>query len=239
MFERDVDCPTAVASDDDEGVEAAIRWCAEQLEDGDTLTVWTRVKSDLENNRQLERLVNRDPVVVHLTGRGAGSVRGKGPVLMAWADMDDIGKLMKHGGRHIRALCVIPLSQGAIRPWVSAVQPTMLGDGSEWKNATPEPAPLVVEAMKGISSMVNHSNPISAGIDKDIVVGALLALHDAGIPMDGNAIQGWALANGWTGKNPTMLAGYVRDINAGKRPRFRPRLRPDYIDTLRRAAVSE
>jgi hypothetical protein len=30
-----------------------------------------------------------------------------------------------------------------------------------------------------------------------MAVSTLLALHDAGIRMDGEAMQGWALANGW------------------------------------------
>ena len=62
----------------------------------------------------------------------------------------------------------------------------------------------------------------------------LLALHSTGIRMDGAAMQGWALANGWSGENPERLAGFVKDITAGKRPRCRPVLREDYVDHLRR-----
>jgi hypothetical protein len=39
-----------------------------------------------------------------------------------------------------------------------------------------------------------------------------------------------ALAHGWSGKNPERLAQYVRDVNAGKRPRTRSVTRVDYID---------
>lgn len=70
-----------------------------------------------------------------------------------------------------------------------------------------------------------------------MVVSNLLALHDAGIRMDGEAVQGWALANGWSGKNPVRLAKYVEDINAGKRPRCSRVLRADYVDDLRRRAA--
>jgi hypothetical protein len=73
-----------------------------------------------------------------------------------------------------------------------------------------------------------------------MVVSSLLALHDAGIRMDGEAMQGWALAHGWSGKNPERLAKYVDDINVGKRPRCRSVLREDYIDRLRgRTAAGE
>ncbi|MEU8056026.1 hypothetical protein [Microbispora bryophytorum] len=237
MFNRDVDYPTAVASHDEEGVDAAIDWCRQHLEDGDTLTVWTKQKSDLQNSSQLEQLVNRYSNVKHVIGRGGGSVRGKGPVLMAWADMDDIGKLVRYGAHKIRALCVITWNEDAIRPWVSAASPTVLGDGSAWEGSTPELDPVVVEEMKSLTLTVNHNNTILAGFEKDKVVSTLLALHDAGIRMDGVAMQGWALANGWSGKNPKHLAKYVEDINAGKRPRCSRVLRADYVDDLRRRAA--
>lgn len=67
----------------------------------------------------------------------------------------------------------------------------------------------------------------------------LLALRDAGIAMDGEAMEGWTLANGWSGKNPQRLGQYVQDINAGKRPRCRRVLRADYVDHLRRRAAGE
>jgi hypothetical protein len=237
MFDRHADYPTAVASYDDEGVKAAIDWCCEHLEDGDTLTVWTSLKSNLRNCSQLEQLVSRHSNVKHVTGRGGGSVHDKGSVLMAWADMDDIGKLVQYSSKRIQALCVIAWNEDAIRPWVSAVRPTALGDGSAWEDLTPELDPVVVEAMKGLTQMVNHNNAISAGADKDRVVSVLLALHDASVPMDGEAIQGWALANGWSGEDPKHLAKYVEDINAGKRPRCNRVLRADYIDELRRRTV--
>jgi hypothetical protein len=176
--------------------------------------------------------VNRHSNVEHVTGRGGGYISGRGPVLMAWPDMGDIGKLMRSGHR-LRALCVITWNENSIRPWVSAVRPTVLGDGSAWEDVTPEMDPVVIEALKGLTSTVNHSNTISAGFEKDMVVSALLALRSAGIRMDGKAMQGWALANGWSGENPEHLANYVKDINAGKRPRCRPVLREDYVEHLR------
>ncbi|MFE0701899.1 hypothetical protein [Streptomyces sp. NPDC058872] len=234
MFDRDVSYPCAVASYDAEGVGAAIDWCCERMEDGDTLTVWTSLKSNLSNCSELEQLVDRHSNVEHVTGRGGGFIRGTGPVLMAWPDMTDIGKLVQFGGRRIRALCVITWNEDGIRPWVTAMKPSILGDGSAWEELTPEIDPVVVEALKGLTLTVNHNNTISAGHEKDMVVSSLLALHDAGIQMDGEAMQGWALAHGWSGKNPERLAKYVEDINAGKRPRSRRILRPDYIDSLRR-----
>lgn len=237
MFERKVDYPTAVASYDDEGVDAAIDWCCEYMDDGDTLTVWTSQKSNLRNCEKLERLVKGHSSVQHVTSRGGGYIRGRGPVLMAWPDMDDLGQLPNHGSNNIRALCVITWNDEAIRPWVSAVSPQVLGDGSSWDNLAPSLDPVVVEAIRSLTLTINHNNTISAGFEKEMVVGALLALHRAGIAMDGAAMQGWALAHGWSGQNPERLARYVEDINAGKRPRCRSAPGPDYIAELRRRAA--
>lgn len=49
MFDRNVDYPKAVASYDDAGLRAAIDWCCGHVEAGDTLTVWTHLKSNLRN----------------------------------------------------------------------------------------------------------------------------------------------------------------------------------------------
>lgn len=239
MFDRDVDYPMAVASYDDEGVRAAIGWCLAHMEDGDTLTVWTSLKSNLRNCSALEQLVNRYSNVEHVIGRGGGFVRDSGPVLMGWADMADIGELMRYGGRGIRALCIITWVEDVIRPWVTAVRPAILGDGSAWYDLTPELDPVVVEALKSLTLTINHNNTIAAGFEKDMVVSSLLALRDARILMDGEAMQGWTLANGWSGKNPQHLAKYVNDINAGKRPRASRVLRADYIDSLRRRAAGD
>lgn len=112
------------------------------------------------------------------------------------------------------------------------MSPIILGDGSAWENRTPGLDPVVVEALTDLTSMINHNNTIAAGDEKDEVVSVLLALKSAGIHLDGDAMQGWALAHGWAGKNPDQLAKYVRDINTGKRPRYRDVVRSDYVDVL-------
>ncbi|GAB1813370.1 hypothetical protein [Mycobacterium sp. MUNTM1] len=233
MFDDEVDYPTAVASYDDHGVAEAIRWCASHMEKGDTLTIWTKLKSNLRNCNALDRLVSSHSDVEHVTGRGGGYLPGHGAVLMAWPDMDDIGELVRFSSHMIRGLCVITWNADRIRPWVTQMRPDILGDGSEWENVTPELDPVVIEAMKSLTLTINHNNTIAAGYEKDDVVGVLLALRDAGISMDGDAMQGWALAHGWSGKNPALLAKYVEDINRGKRPRCNRLIRSDYIDHLR------
>lgn len=235
MFDHDTDYPTAVASYNDEGVAAAIEWSVGYLKDRDTLSVWTSLKSNLRNCAELEQFVQRYRNVVHITGRGGGTPAGSGPVLMAWPDMDDIGELVSFS-HNIRSLCVVTWNADRIRPWVTAMNPDILGDGSDWQRLSPEPDPVVVEALKSLTLTVNHNNTISAGFEKDQVVGVLLALHDAHVPMDADAMQGWALAHGWSGKNPERLAQYVRDIDRGKRPRARRVLNVDFVSRMREQA---
>lgn len=234
MFDSKVDFPSAVASYDDDGVDEAIRWCASHMEKGDIISVWTKLKSNLRNCDKLDRLVNTHSDVEHVTGRGGTYLHGQGPVLMAWPDMDDIGELVRFSSPMIRGLCVITWNADRIRPWVTQMRPQILGDGSEWDDdLTPELNPILIEAMKSLTLTINHNNTIAAGYEKDDVVSVLLALDAAGIPMDADAIQGWALAHGWSGKNPSLLAKYVEDINGGKRPRCNRVISPDYIDHLR------
>lgn len=238
MFDRDANYPTAVASYDDLGVAAAIRWCLAHMEDGDRMSVWTSLKSNLRNCAALEDLVQRYRNVEHITGRGWGGHSGPGPVLMAWPDMDGIGNLVSQS-HSITALCVITWNADKIRPWVTSTRAEILGNGSEWESLSPDLDPLVVHALEDLTLTINHNNTIAAGYEKDDVVSTLLALRDAGIPMDADAMQGWALAHGWAGKNPEQLATYVRDINAGKSPRSRRVLGSDYVDYLRRDAESD
>jgi hypothetical protein len=203
------------------------------MQAGDVLTVWTSLKSNLRNSPYLERLVSGHSNVEHVTARGGAFLRRPGPVIMAWPKMEDIAELAR-GARHIRALCLITWNKDWIRPWVTAVRPTILGDGSPWETLTPELDPLVVAALKDLTRSINHSNTISAGYEKDDVVGVLLALHDARVRLDPDAMEAWVIAHGWTGSNPRALADYVRRIQAGKRPRVtRDARRAGYVDRLR------
>jgi hypothetical protein len=112
--------------------------------------------------------------------------------------------------------------------------PVRILEGATSDDAELPIVPRVLEAMRGLTSMVGHGNTITAGFEKDLVVSTLLALHDHGYKLDGHVLKGWAVANGWRGGNPEQLGKYISDINTGKRPRARQALWPDYIQYLRR-----
>lgn len=52
MFSRYARYPTPVASNDDEGIRAPIAWVVERAQPGDTISVWTHLKS---NRRAAEK----------------------------------------------------------------------------------------------------------------------------------------------------------------------------------------
>lgn len=228
--------PCAVVEYD---TENAVEWALQHMQDDDTLTVWTSFKSTLGVSSHLAELVRDYENVEHIFRRGGAFVREPGPVIMLWPDMDDIAELLRFASHQIRALCVVSHDPDGIRPWVTVARPTILGDTRAWDEQTPTIDPVAVEALSALTLMLNHSNTIAGGPNKDRVVGTLLVLRKARIPMDGDAFQGWALAHGWTGGNPKRLAGYVDDIKSGKRPQTRSVIRDDYIDTLRRRAAGE
>lgn len=239
MFETKPQYPLAIASYDDEGVDAAIQWCLHHMQPGHVLTVWTAQKNNLRNSPQLETLVNRHRDVQHLTARGGAYLRGSGPVLMAWPDVSDIAEFSRSNSSRIQALCVVNWNTRELAPWVAMTSPEILGDASLWNEALPTMDPVVEQALVVVTQLMNHNNTISGGYEKDLVVGALLALREAGLPMDATTMEAWAVAHGWTGRNPRRLRDYVDGINTGKTPRTKPMLSVEFVAGLRRDLSQE
>ena len=70
---------------------------------------------------------------------------------------------------------MIAWNADTLRPWVTQVKPEMLGDTSLWNHLSPALDPVVEEALRSLTMTVNHNNTISAGYEKDQVVGSFLA----------------------------------------------------------------
>lgn len=166
----------------------------------------------------IQSFVQRYSNVDHITGRGDGGHRGPGPLLMAWPDMQDMGKALQqsHG---VTGICIIEGVREDLSGWVAAMNPEILGTHEVQATGAVGLPPVVVEELEALTLAINHNNTISAGSEKTQVVSALLRLHVQGVYMDASAIEVWALAHGWVGKNPSRLAEYVTKINSGTRPR--------------------
>ena len=89
---------------------------------------------------------------------------------MAWADMDDIGELVRFGSKHMTALCVTAYDESAPPLGQESTNATVLGDRTAWTGKTPSLDPLLEEALKSMTSAVNHNNTVLAGFEKDTVV---------------------------------------------------------------------
>ena len=218
MFDRIADYPCAIVDGTDEGLTEGFDWCTQLMDDGDTLTLLVAQKSVLTHSRLPNRWLSEYSDVAVETARGFVSVN-RGPVLALWPSAQSLGKLLD-SVPSVTALCVASWNQLEIGPWVSAAQPELLSTAGDWAIMPIVELHLDIESeMVSITRIINHNNTISAGFEKDIVVKALLRLHDAGHRFDGRQLEGWALANGWSGKNPAKLAKYADEINGGKRPR--------------------
>lgn len=218
MFDRAVDYPCAIADGTDEGLQEGFDWCAERMKGGEALTLFAAQKSVLSHSRLPNRWFSQHRDVAIETARGFVHVP-RGPVLAMWPSAQALGKLLDNGSS-VTALCVASWNQDEIGPWVAAARPELLGTALEWADIpVARLHPDVESEMNSVTRIINHNNTISAGFEKSVVVKALLRLHDAGHRLDGRQFEGWALANGWSGKNPARLAKYAEEINGGKRPR--------------------
>ncbi len=98
--------------------------------------------------------------------------------------------------------------------------------------------PLVVEALRRLTHTLQCHRAISADFEKDLVVGCLLALHDAGVPLHQASIRAWTTAHHWSPRSVDLLARRVHDIATGRRPDARPVLAADYLYRLRRGVTA-
>ena len=223
MFEAPIDYPCAVTDQSDDGHRAGITWTLARLQPGEKITMWVPLKSTLRANEFVQAL-HDDRRVMTVTGRGGGLHRVHGPILAMYAHADDIGRITQAQG--ITALCIVQWADGLLT-WAHEVgaevlHETVLPEGSPWhpQHEIVELDERIITALEGASLIMNHNNPITGrGFEKDIVVGALLELHDAGVSLPATAIAEWAAAHGWRGDNPKHLAEYCRQITRGSRPR--------------------
>ena len=212
MFATPIGYPCAISDQSDEGLEAALRWVVDHLQEGQHLTVWVSQKSVLTANSFFRDLTSERGVHVAV-GRGGGYFHANGPVLALYADADGLGKITSSRG--ITALCVVQWAD-QLQTWVKETGATVLHeldldpDDRELfgiKEAVDLP-PQVVEELASLTRVINHNNTIRAGFEKTVVVRALLRLHDAGLFLPAQEMKEWAAAHGWRGENPTHLADY-------------------------------
>lgn len=234
MFETERDYPCAVTNSsagDPAAIERAFRWVRQHKQSGQKILLWLPQKSNICNDRQVEVISRQSDVVVGTSRDRFASDWSEGPVLGMWQHTEDLAK-MPIG--QPTAMCIVPWVSKRLAGWVRAVDAEILGDGRDWQLSAPEGLdldPVVVRGLESVTLVINHGNTIKAGYEKRDVVSALLALHDAGYDLPPEAVQSWALGNGWRAENTNHLAEYCDQIARGSRPRFTgaAALRPDIV----------
>lgn len=234
MFEVTRDYPTALAADPkqpDLALRTAFQWVlTKQREVGGSILVFAPAKQNIDRNTMLAEFCRRAGVQVATWRKGAWGWGG-GPVLAAWPSRDKLAEIADHHG--IRALCVVPWADGEVDAWATVANPELLL-GAEQPAARTVTDLVVVEGMKSLTLMVNHSNHLAGALDKRDAVAVLTTLHRGGHRLDPDAIYAWALANGWPGQGAERLREMGHKISSGVRMRTGTRDNPLRSDALAR-----
>lgn len=240
MFEKTRDYPRAMTSPDapaDDAMSDAIRWFVEQAQAlGGQPLLYVPQRSTPENDPQLERLSRAVKTETWQTLR-RGLWTG-GPVFAAWPSAEKLAEIADD--YRTTALVVLSWNKRDVRAWAAASQPAMLSAGAATP-AVPGPDPVVVEALKTLTVLVNHANNLAGSMDKRDAIAVMLTLHDAGYRLQAEPIYAWALGNGWPARGAERLKQLVEKINSGTRPRLQGAypLRDDILTQWRAGAEGD
>jgi hypothetical protein len=197
MFDAKRDYPSALAADPkqpDLALRTGFQWVlAQHQEVGGRILVYAPGKQNVNQNSLLSAFCKRPGIEV-ATWRQSPWGWGGGPALAAWPSRDKLAEIADHRG--VRALCVVPWAAGEVDAWATSASPELLL-GAETRTVPAIADPVVVEALKSVTVMVNHGNALAGALDKRDAVASLTTLHRAGYRFDSDAIYAWALANDW------------------------------------------
>lgn len=186
---------------DDEAVRLGLAWLVDagRAAGGGTLHA-----PGLDNFRSLSHVIGNieaivknkvfrlDGVEMRLATPRTGSVSGA--VLALWTD-DKI--LQEIEDRWMpTAICAIPWLRKDISTWVAAHGPRELRSGQSGPSKTVT-NPVVIEALKSLTSSVNLGTGLGHPSDHDGAVWTFRALKTAGERFDPEEVQAWASAHGW------------------------------------------
>jgi hypothetical protein len=224
-----------------EDLKRAIEWCHGQAGGNLRLIgIQTGSRSDIEDEPLLGLLV-RHGASLHVNSRGKVTSLPPGPVLVYRPQPETLWQIEEHGApsaivavgitgpSHFRRMLASTKPVGA-QPWVSAYLPVHLG-GPVIEPRTPViPDPVVWEALKSFTNSINSSTGLSHSSDRSVVTEGLMKLKATGHSYDPDDLLAGALALNWRGSSAVELRDLAREINAGKRKRYRPMLRSNIVE---------
>lgn len=201
-------------SHDSELAELA-SWVTGQEGEG-LLLVGASAKS-LDRSEVARGLTKRGARFTHPRERGWG---GADRVIALWPDRKTLGEV---DALPVRVLAVLTWNLDEVMPWVAGVGAVdVLGEAPT--DAGPEDIDdhLALGVLRSITNSANLSTGLSHTSDFNYALAALKVLTAQGRTLDRDAVEAWAVANGWSYRHAREdLGELVSELNAGKRKRFK------------------
>lgn len=153
-----------------------------------------------------------------------GSWHTRGVVLAAWATDAVLAEIEGHRPDAVAAVCDWP---DAIVSWRSLHSPERIGQVRADVEAEYDGAAVVLDerAVRTLSpalALTNESHSVLSTHERERLAGALIALADAGLAVDPEALRGHLMALGWNGRLIGRAVQLAERVQAGQRPRHRP-----------------
>lgn len=218
MTER---CYIDAEGPDDEAVRIGLAWLVEA---GREAGAGTLHAPGLDNFRSLSHVISNiesivknkvfrlNGVEIRLATPRTGSVSGA--VLALWTDDKALQEIEDRWMPP--AICAIPWLRKDISKWVAAHGPRELRSGASAATKTVS-NPVVVEALKSLTSSVNLGTGLGHPSDHDAAVATFRALKEAGERFDAQEVQAWAAANGWQMRHAEELGVIAQKVLDGRR----------------------
>lgn len=200
----------------DDELRLLVRWIAEQTGSG-LLFVGPQVHS-LENSSVANALV-KSRRAEYTTWKNKGWWR-QPRVIALWPSektlqqLDDVST--------IEALGVLTWGLKDVSAWAAGVGAIdLLGQASAETPTIRDP--IVLGALRSLTNSINLSTGLAHPSDWDHAVQVFRTLRKRGHTIDGDEVETWALANGWSYRHASDVGQLAREISAGKAKRTKSR----------------
>jgi hypothetical protein len=128
-------------------------------------------------------------------------------------------------GKRPAAIAAVAQWPDDIATWRSVYGPTRIGQvrleqEAEFDTATVgELDPQVAEIIRSATAIVNENHAVLSTHEREAMAGALIALRNAGIPVDKEALRAYLMAARWQGRLVSQVLELVDRIDRGQTPR--------------------
>jgi len=166
----------------------------------------------------------------------------EGPVLAIYPDEDLLNKLDAVNG--VTEVLVIPWLKEEAEDWIETWSAKELDDTSRADESSREtkPAisnPVVEEALRSLTIVVNVSTGISHPYDRGRTIDMFEKLKEAGEPYDLKEVRNWLIRKGWEPRHADDVVEIGKKVLEGKRPRKERSWKADIVDDWRKSAKSK